>query len=92
MTDQEIFNGIAQKSNAAFNYLYQNHFGMIENLIIKKGGSASDALDVFQEGLIALWMNIQQGKFILMQHLTNTTRKMMSYTIPTKEHRSILKK
>ncbi|MCP4125152.1 MAG: sigma-70 family RNA polymerase sigma factor [Bacteroidetes bacterium] len=65
MTDQDLFEGISEKSNAAFGYLYQNQFGMIKSLVVKKGGTDSDALDIFQEGMIALWMNIQQGKFTL---------------------------
>jgi len=63
VTDKEIFQGIAQKDNQTFLYLYQNHKGRIINMVSKNSGTEEDALDIFQEGIIALWTNIEKGKF-----------------------------
>ena len=63
MTDREIFQGIAQKDNQTFLHLYQNHKGRIINMVSKNSGTEEDALDIFQEGIIALWTNIEKGKF-----------------------------
>lgn len=63
MTEQEIFDGIARKDNRTFLYLYKKYQGSILNMVRKNNGNEEDALDIFQEGLIALWTNISQGKF-----------------------------
>ena len=63
MTDQEIFEGIVQQDNQTFLYLYQKYKGQIINMVSKNSGNEEDALDVFQAGLVALWTNIERGKF-----------------------------
>lgn len=63
MTDQEIYEGIARKDNATFLYLYKTYKDRIISLVKRNSGNEDDALDIFQEGLIALWTNITQGKF-----------------------------
>lgn len=68
MTDQEIFDGIARKDDKTFLYLYQQHQAQILRMVQKNSGSESDALDIFQEGLLALWTNISQGKFLLREN------------------------
>lgn len=67
MTDQEIFEGIARKDNQTFLYLYKEYQGKILNMVQRNNGNAEDALDIFQEGVIALWTNIQNGKFQLKE-------------------------
>lgn len=67
MTNQEIFEGIARKDNKTFLYLYKEYQGQILRMVEKNSGNADDALDIFQEGIIALWTNISQGKFTLKQ-------------------------
>lgn len=65
MTDQEIFTGIARQDNRTFQFLYQEYQGKILGMVQKNNGNAEDALDVFQEGIIGLWTNIEKGKFQL---------------------------
>lgn len=68
MTNQEIFDGIARRDNRTFLYLYQEYQGQIQRMVEKNSGNAEDALDIFQEGIIALWTNIKQGKFQLQDN------------------------
>lgn len=63
MTDQEIFEGIVRQDNQTFLYLYHQYKGQIINMVRKNNGNEEDALDIFQEGLVALWTNIKKGKF-----------------------------
>lgn len=65
VTDQELFDGIARKDNRAFQYLYQHHRQQIFHMVQQNSGNADDALDIFQEGLVALWTNIQTNRFEL---------------------------
>jgi len=67
VTDQELFEGIARKDDRAFSYLYQQQQERILRLVRQHNGTAEDARDVFQEGLIALWSNIAAGKFELRE-------------------------
>ena len=73
MTDQEIFEGIARKDNKTFRYLYQNYQGKILGMVQQNNGNEADALDIFQEGLVALWTNINQGKFTVQQQAKVST-------------------
>jgi len=65
MNDQKILgyfkNGQREK---AFKQLYKL-YPKIESLILSKGGSKADALDVFQEALIILNRNLEKSDFQL---------------------------
>ena len=63
MTDQEIYEGIARQDNKTFLYLYNKYKGQIIGMVNRNNGNEEDALDIFQEGLVALWTNIEKGKF-----------------------------
>lgn len=65
VTDQELFDGIARKDNRAFHYLYQHHHRQIFSMVQQNSGNTDDAQDIFQEGLVALWTNIQTNRFEL---------------------------
>lgn len=65
MTQEEIYRGITKKDRRVFTYLYDNNLESITRMINRKGGSEEEARDIFQEGVIALWMNIKHDKFTL---------------------------
>lgn len=67
VTNQEIFEGIARKDNKTFLYLYKEYQSQILRMVEKNSGNADDALDIFQEGMVALWTNISQGKYTLRE-------------------------
>ena len=73
MTDQEIFEGILRKDNKTFLFLYQKFQEKILRMVQKNNGNDEDARDIFQEGLIALWANISQGKFQVQQQAKIST-------------------
>ncbi len=73
MTEQEIYDGIARKDNKAFLFLYEKHQDMILRMVQKNNGNQEDALDLFQEGVIALWSNISRGKFQLRENARIST-------------------
>lgn len=73
VTEQEIYEGIARKDNRVFLYLYENFQGKILGMVQKNSGNEADALDIFQEGLVALWTNIHEGKFVLQENARITT-------------------
>jgi RNA polymerase sigma factor (sigma-70 family) len=68
-----MYEGIARKDNRTFLYMYEKYQGQILRMVEKNSGNADDALDLFQEGMIALWTNIQQGKFQLKENARIST-------------------
>lgn len=73
MTDREILQGITQKDNHTFLYLYQTHKDRIVHMVNRNSGTDDDAMDIFQEGILALWTNISQGKYELKENAKIST-------------------
>lgn len=65
MNNSKIINLFEKgKIEEAFTLLYRL-YPKIENLIISKGGSKTDAYDVFQEALIVFYKNLEKNNFQL---------------------------
>lgn len=62
-TNEELVSGIAENSGEALDYLYKNNFPIIRQFILKNSGVEADAHDVFQEAIVATWMNIREKKY-----------------------------
>ncbi len=73
MTDQEIYTGIIRKDNTTFAYLYKEYKGMILSMVQKNNGHEADAMDIFQEGLVAMWTNISTEKYTLKENTKLST-------------------
>lgn len=43
--------------------IYVDNFSWLENYVLQNSGNIDDARDVFQEGIIAAWLNLRTGKF-----------------------------
>ncbi len=65
MTDLEIFEGIARKDNPPCLDLYETYQDSILRRVHNNNGTADEARDVFQEGVVGLWTNIAKGTFQL---------------------------
>lgn len=65
LTDNELYIGIAEKKNEAFLFLYNHHINSIIKMVKQNSGTEDDALDIFQEGMVAIWVNIKNGKYNL---------------------------
>ncbi|MCB0647755.1 MAG: sigma-70 family RNA polymerase sigma factor [Saprospiraceae bacterium] len=64
--EQALVKGILDQDNETLKAFYKNNFHSIENLILSKGGTNEDAKDVFQDGMIALYLNLKNGKYTSM--------------------------
>lgn len=67
--DQDLIQGIAQGRPEALETVYQNHFPIILNYILKNSGNEEDAKDTFQEAVIVLYDKIITGDFQLTSRL-----------------------
>lgn len=62
-SNEELVAGIAKNNHRALDYLYQNNFPSVKQFVLKNSGNVSDANDIFQEAIVATWLNIRDGKF-----------------------------
>ncbi|TFV97456.1 sigma-70 family RNA polymerase sigma factor [Algoriphagus kandeliae] len=64
-SDEELVQMILKKQdqNLAISQLYEQHYGMLENLIIQNSGSADDAADIIQETMLVFVQMIVSQKF-----------------------------
>lgn len=65
MTDHAIIEALKSplSANEALKHLYDQNFPGIKGHVLGNSGSGDDAKDVFQEGIIALFHNVVDGKF-----------------------------
>lgn len=73
VSDQDILRHLqsdhSRQQDQGFRALYQQYYGMIEQLVIRNSGAADDAADVFQDGLVALFRKVRQADFQLTASL-----------------------
>jgi len=65
LTEEALLSLIKKGDDLAFKYLYKRNFPIVRQFVLNNNGRAADAEDVFQDGVVALWDNIQKGSFIL---------------------------
>lgn len=65
LTDQELLEQIRSKTNPnqAINQLYEQHYGVLENHILRNSGNQDDAADLIQEVMLVFVKLVTQGKF-----------------------------
>lgn len=65
LTDQELLEQIRTKTNPnqAISQLYEQHYGVLENYIIRNSGNQDDAADLIQEVMLVFVKLVTQGKF-----------------------------
>ncbi|GAB2491086.1 RNA polymerase sigma factor [Algoriphagus taiwanensis] len=65
LTDQELLEQIRSKTNPnqAINQLYEQHYGVLENYILRNSGNQDDAADLIQEVMLVFVKLVTQGKF-----------------------------
>ncbi|BDD06606.1 RNA polymerase sigma factor [Aureibacter tunicatorum] len=64
-TDQQIIDAVLGRENIdkQIRFIYQEHFQVLKNMILRNGGAKEEAEDVFQESVIILIDSIKSGKF-----------------------------
>lgn len=62
-TNEELVTGIANNNNQVLDYLYHNNFHAVKLFVLKNSGDVADAHDIFQDAIVATWLNIRDGKF-----------------------------
>jgi RNA polymerase sigma factor (sigma-70 family) len=73
-SDEDLVRGIMRHEDRVLRYLYTNLYGKVESFVTVNNGSKAEAKDVFQEGVIALYQNLESGRYQL-----ESTTKLTSY-------------
>jgi RNA polymerase sigma factor (sigma-70 family) len=64
-TDQQLLAALAAGDRACTARIYQQHFHIVNGWLIKNGGTAADAADLFQEAMVVLFGKAQDESFRL---------------------------
>ncbi|MCG2615369.1 sigma-70 family RNA polymerase sigma factor [Terrimonas sp. NA20] len=63
---QEQLQALKANDEIVLQQLYHANYYKVENFVVNNSGTPDQAKDVFQEAFIAVWRNIQLGKFQLL--------------------------
>ena len=63
--DHQYIVGLLQHDSACIAKIYANHFDKIKGMVSKNSGTADDAMDIFQEALIAIYEQARDRQFQL---------------------------
>ncbi|MFY0606692.1 MAG: RNA polymerase sigma factor [Cyclobacteriaceae bacterium] len=70
MKDSEVLERIRGGDERALDFLYQKHYRMMTNLVLRNSGTEEEAKDVYQEALIAFWQKAASGKLVLTSKIS----------------------
>lgn len=63
LSSEEIVVGIAENDEKVLRFVYAQNYAAVKNFVLTNSGSEIDAQDVFQDAIIAIWLNVKEGKF-----------------------------
>ena len=65
LNEQTLLKGLANNDTKSIEIIYKNNFNMVQALVTNNNGSYDDAMDIFQEAMIALYEKAQSESFVL---------------------------
>ena len=69
MKDDQIIEQLKLGNHTVFKHLY-NHYGIVENYILKNSGNKEDAKDIFQNALIIFYKKAISSEFELTSKIS----------------------
>lgn len=63
--EQALLEGLAQNKREAVETIYNQHYKMVQTLVLNNSGSIEDAKDIFQEAIVVLYEKTRSGNFVL---------------------------
>jgi len=61
--DQELTDGFIQNDRKCMEQIYAQNYKSVEMYILQNSGKTADAKDIYQEAIVAAWINVKEGKF-----------------------------
>lgn len=75
-SDKAVIEGLKKKNQRCINFLYREFFPLAKSIVERNSGNYEDAEDVFQDGLVILYMKARDGKLTL-----NCSLKTFFYSV-----------
>lgn len=63
--DHELTEGFIQNDRKCMEQIYAQNYKSVEMYILQNSGKEADAKDIYQEAIVAAWVNVKEGKFEL---------------------------
>jgi RNA polymerase sigma factor (sigma-70 family) len=63
LTEQQILNGIVKREDKMYRFIYKYYFASVRSIVAGFHNNLLDTDDIFQEGLIAVTLNVEKGRF-----------------------------
>jgi RNA polymerase sigma factor (sigma-70 family) len=63
--DQQYIDALLSNDSIVLDEMYKKYSGKIKNMIVQNNGTATDAADIFQEALLAIYQKAKQNSFVL---------------------------
>ena len=63
-SDEAILEGLRLRSDYIINFIYKEYYPLIRFLVSENGGTAEDAEDTFQDGIVIIYNKISLNIFI----------------------------
>lgn len=68
-SDDELLKGIKNRNNAVLEYIYEEWYPMIYNLVMNHSGSSDDARDIFQDAMVVIYNKVKKNDLVLYSAL-----------------------
>ncbi len=85
--EKHILDGIRNHDSDIINQIYEDCFPKIEKLVLRKGGDASIAKDIFQDAMLIIYRKAKKGKLELSCKLSTFIYSICKNLL-TEQHRS----
>ncbi len=63
--DQQYIDALLSNDSIVLDEMYKKYSGKIKNMIVQNSGTPTDAADIFQEALLAIYQKAKQHSFVL---------------------------
>jgi RNA polymerase sigma factor (sigma-70 family) len=60
---QELLEGFRNSTSPVMNFIYKENIAAVRKYVRNNNGSDDDVKDIYQEAIIATWLNINDGKY-----------------------------
>lgn len=69
-SEDELIDLVRNDNDAAIKFVYQNHYKMIEQYVLKNNGIIDDAKDLYQDAFMVLYNKLKQPEFKLSSSMS----------------------
>ncbi|SRR5690554_1712257 len=62
-TESDFLRKFVGKDQRCLERIYMDNYENVQQYILNNSGKSEDAKDIFQEAIVAAWLNVKEGKF-----------------------------